>query len=418
MTDGDELAAKLLQVPAAPQRELRRKQHPAGWEPGVAWDPTTGSGELTVQLEDDPDPALWAELIADWGLDPSRCQVVPGSVQIRAWDANVGDGEVRRMRYYRATITGRTSGGDQADVAELCRKVMKRPGRARVAPPDTPRALVVALSDWQVGKGEGGGSQATVDRLLQCRDLVRARIRELAKAGRPVSTVYLVGLGDLVEGCRGHYESQTFTVDLDRTQQARVVRRLLLAYVDAVAELVPQVVLAAVPGNHGENRNGSGRAFTNVATDNDDLGTVEQVAEILAANPDRYGHVAVHLADDYTMALDVHGVVVAFTHGHTARNSGHAAQVLENWWRGQALGRRAVADADVLVAGHRHHLVVSESTGRTFLQAPAMDGGSHWFTSSSGNSSPPGVLTFAVGRDAYGERGWGDLAVLEPVELE
>ena len=66
----------------------------------------------------------------------------------------MGDGDVRRMRYYRATIVGRTSGSDQADVAELCRKVMKRPGRARVAPPDTPRALVVALSDWQVGKGE------------------------------------------------------------------------------------------------------------------------------------------------------------------------------------------------------------------------------------------------------------------------
>ena len=108
MTDGDELADKLLQVPAAPQRELRRKHHPAGWEPGVAWDPTTGRGELTVQLEDDPDPALWAEPL---GLDPTRCEVVPGSVQIRAWDANMGDGDVRRMptpRHHRRRTAAAT----------------------------------------------------------------------------------------------------------------------------------------------------------------------------------------------------------------------------------------------------------------------------------------------------------------------
>ena len=112
------------------------------------------------------------------------------------------------------------------------------------------------------------------------------------------------------------------------------------------------------------------------------------------------------------MALDIEGVVVAFTHGHTARKSGHAAAVLEDWWRGQAMGRQTVADADILVAGHRHHLVISEATGRTFLQCPAMDPGSDWYTSSTGNHSPSGMLTFCVGRDVYGARGWGDLELL------
>ena len=396
-----------------PEREQRRPEHPKGWEPGVAWDPTTGSGEIIVESDTAPDPAIWEHLIADWGLDPQRCSVVPGSVQIRAWDANVGNGEIRRLRYYRATLQGRAAVHDQADVDALCKQVMKRKPvkhASATTVADMPRALVVALSDWQVGKGEGDGTEGTVARLTAARDALAGRLRELRKVGRPVDTVYLIGLGDLVEGCEEHYASQTFTTDLDRTQQCRVVRRLILSSVDAVLD-TERVVLAAVPGNHGENRR-NGKAFTNVATDNDDLSTVEQVGEIMAANPDRYGHVATYLADDFTMALDVHGVVCAFTHGHTARKSGHAAAVLEDWWRGQVMGRQAVADADILTAGHRHHLVVSEASGRTFLQAPAMDPGSHWFTSSSGAHSPAGLLTYCVGRDAYGARGWGDMAVL------
>jgi hypothetical protein len=406
----DELINDLLAVPEPPERTPRRMDHPKGWEPGVAWDPTTGSGEIVVQSDRDPDPAIWDHLIADWGLDPSRCTVVPGSVQIRAWDMNVGDGEIKRMKYYRATIVGRTASVDRPDVEALCAEVMKRKPRKPVTV-EYDRALIVCLSDWQLGKGEGDGSAGTVDRILAARDQLVERIKELKRVGRAPSEIYLVGLGDLVEGCAEHYASQTFTADLDRAQQTRVVRRLILAFVDAVVDLAPRIVLAAVPGNHGENRK-DGKSYTNVATDNDDLTTVETVGEILAANPDRYGHISVVLAQDYTLALDVCGMVVAWNHGHTARKSGHAAAVMEDWWRGQVMGRQTISDADILVTGHRHHLVISESTGRTFLQCPAMDPGSAWYTASTGNHSPSGLLTFCVGRESYPSRGWGDLCVL------
>ena len=405
-----DIADELLSVPEPPKRNLRRPDHPKGWEPGVTYDPLSGSGQITVQSDDEPDPAIWEHLIADWGLDPQRCAIVPGSVQIRAWDANVGDGEIRRLKYYRATITARKPSESRADVDELCKQVMKRKPRKPVEV-DEPRAMVVSLSDFQLGKGEGDGSAGTIGRLMDARDALVQRLKQLKRIGRPVGTLYLIGMGDIVEGCDGHYAAQTFTVDLDRAQQNRVARRIILQYVDAVVDLVPRIVLGAVPGNHGENRK-DGKAFTNVATDNDDLTVFETVGEIMAANPDRYGHVSVCLAQDYTMALDIEGVVVAFTHGHTARKSGHAAAVVEDWWRGQAMGRQTVADADILVAGHRHHLVVSEATGRTFLQCPAMDPGSEWYTAATGNHSPAGMLTFCVGREAYGQRGWGDLELL------
>lgn len=380
------------------------RRHPSGWEPGIAWSGDAGT-ITTPPMDSEPTGGVWHELVADWGLDPATTEVVPGSIQVRAWDTHDG----RRLRYYRAALQAKSNTGERADIEALCAIVMRR--RSIVAPIITgERALLVALSDWQLGKGEGGGSAATTERICSAIDALPARLRELKRSGRAVGAVYLVGLGDLVEQCSGHYPAQAFTTDLDRREQLRLARRLILRAVDTVAPLVGRVVLAAVPGNHGENRNGSGKAYTRT-TDNDDLAVVEQVAEVLAALPARYGHVSTVLAESATLVLDVAGVPTAFAHGHKSGGGGHPAQRVEKWWQGQVMGRQPVADASLLLTGHYHHLIVSEGTGRTMVQVPAMDGGSEWFTDRTGASSPAGMLTLGVGT-AYGPRGWGDLAVL------
>lgn len=385
------------------------KSHPKGWEPGVVYEPGVGGTITTAPLEGEPDPALWAELIADWGLDPNVTEVVPGTVQVRGWDANVGGGELKRLRYYRATLRPRQATEDRADIDELCRLIESRKPYKTVVTDTGERALVVCVSDWQMGKGEGGGVEDTVARIGSAIDQLPARIRALKKIGRPVSSVYFLCMGDLVEQCSGHYDMQAFTVELDRREQMRLVRRLLIRAVDTVAGLTDRVVLAAVPGNHGENRR-DGKAYTSW-TDNDDLAVVEQVAEVLAANPDRYGHVATVLADDLTLVLDIAGTPVGLAHGHQMRGSGHPAGRVHKWWEGQALGRQPVADAQVLITGHLHHLLVAETSGRTHMQCPAMDGGSAWWTSTTGQHSPSGMLTFVAGSDC-GPRGWCDMEVL------
>jgi len=187
----------------------------------------------------------------------------------------------------------------------------------------------------------------------------------------------------------------------------RLARRLILQYVEAMLDLELPVVLGAVPGNHGENRR-NGQAFT-TWTDNDDLAVFEQVAEVLAHNADRYGAVSVPLgaiAEDLTLTLNIAGVPVGFAHGHQIKRGGPEA-----WWKGQALGRQQVADAEILVLGHKHHLMLSEATGRTILQCPAMDGGSYWWTAQTGQSAPSGMLAFLVG-SGCGPRGWSDLEVI------
>lgn len=391
-----------------PKRHTQK--HPTGWEPGISWDGKSGS--ITTVSTNEPDEAMWEVLIDDWGLDPTRTEVVDGSLQIRAWDTT-RDGETIRMKYYRATIKARTSSIDRADIDALCKLVEKRKPRA-VETSDGGRTFVCALSDWQLGKGEGGGTEATVERILGALDRAIARGKELRKVGRGSDTVLLAGLGDLVENCSGFYPMMEWQTDLNQREQDRLARRLLLNFIDGFVDAGYRVIALGVPGNHGENRgSGKGKAFTDFS-DNKDIVCFETVAEICSVSP-KYADVTFPLSaiakDDLTATLKVSGLPVAFAHGHQFRSGASTQAKVEGWWKGQALGRTAVSDAELLLCGHGHHFVVSEATGRTFIQAPAMDGGSNWFTSTTGQNSPAGMLTLNAGSMA-GIRGWGDLAIL------
>jgi hypothetical protein len=252
-----------------------------------------------------------------------------------------------------------------------------------------------------------GGTPEFIERLLETFDRLEQHAKSLRKR-YGITTVYLVGLGDLIENCDGHYAAQTFSVDLDRREQCRLVRRLILDVVERFVKLGWQIVVGAVPGNHGENRR-NGKAFTNVFMDNDDLAVVEQCAEIWEHNAERYGQVSVPtgaIAEDHTMTLNICGVSVGFAHGHQMR-----ANQAPLWWQKQAHGKQAIGSADILVSGHYHHFACSEGSGRFWVQVPAMDGGSRWWTAQTGASSPSGMLTFIAGKGC-GERGWSDLVIL------
>ena len=143
--------------------------------------------------------------------------------------------------------------------------------------------------------------------------------------------------------------------------------------------------------------------------DNDDLAIFEQVAEILAANPERYKHVSFLIAGtNLTLTLDVHGTIVGLAHGHQARSGGqNPIGKIANWWKGQSFGERPAGEASLLLTGHFHSLQVATHGPKTHIQAPSLDGGSQWFTEITGIESPGGLLTLTVGK-----RGWDDLKVL------
>jgi len=374
---------------------VQRRTHPKGWEPGV----DTAKGTLTVQAGDTP-PQDWSAIIRELGLDPEQWTVDESQpVQVRTWDS--GD---KRNFYYRATVIP-ASTASTPDVDDLIREVKRR----KPKPPEdilAERALVVCLADWQAGKSDHGGVEALVERLMALKDAVPKRVKEAQKTGRPISALYVVGMGDMVENCDGHYPQQTFAVELDRRQQVKLVRRLLTMMLSEWAKLPVKMVVGAVPGNHGENRK-NGKSFTTFE-DNDDLAVFEQVQEILAANPEAFGHIAWVLPDgDMTLTLDVCGTVVAFAHGHQARGSGIPLAKLRTWWKGKMAAMHPVGDATVLVFGHYHHLQVLQDGPRTIFGCPSNDGGSRWFEEQGGPTTACGTLTFVADKD-----GWHDLRIL------
>lgn len=385
-----------------------KEAHPPGWQPGITWSPTSGGDITTVAPNGtDADPAFWRLVISDWGLDPETTEIVPDSVQIRAWDMPMGKGEVLRARYYKARIRPRRAALPAMDAAELFKLATRRASATPPVANGEGVALVVNLSDFQIGKGEGGGTAATVERIRRALQATAARVKVLKRAGWNIVAVYLVGLGDLAEQCTGHYPSQAFTVDCDHRTQLQIVRGLLIFAVDLFVDLVPAIVVGAVPGNHGENRL-NGKAYTTV-TDNDDLAVFDQVQSALAMNPARYGHVTFAIADDLVLTQNVCGVEIGWTHMH--QGSGSGEKKIADWWRGQVMGNRPISSAQILNTAHYHHFLCSESTGRTIIQVPAMDGGSGWWTDKTGQSSPPGMVSYLAGTGC-GPRGWAELAII------
>jgi predicted phosphodiesterase len=365
-------------VQTAEELAVRKRK----WTPGVEW---LGS-EGTVTTEAITGDPRWGDILRKWDLDPDEFEVVE-PVLFNSWGGE--DGLTNRQ--FKAKVIRRAH--SSVDLEPLIAAALKhKPSKRTVTGDDV---LTVVLADWQIGKADHGGVEGTIRRVVEARDAVIQRARDLRKIGRGVARLNVLWTGDSVEGCLGHYPSQTFAIELDRRDQVKVTRRLLTDSLQAWAKHFEEITVAAVAGNHGENRNG-GKAFTGVQ-DNDDLAIVEQVSEILAANPDAFGHVRFAIARDaLTVTIPCGEWIIGVTHGHVARAAGTAETKLRRWWEGQAAGRQPIGDADVLVSGHYHHLRVADWGGCVWLQAPAMEGGSEWWRVSTGQASQIGMLTFVT----------------------
>ena len=397
-----------LENEAVPAPDLTQPDRPKGWEPGVVWDGTRG--ELTTDSVDGP-PANWDDLLRERGLDPARYEVVGDSLRWCSYDGwkrdAPGEKAYSAMCFsYKAEVRLRKGHSNDTSLEQLYREARKAK-----APKKTPgtgdSTLVVALSDFQLGNPDGGGTPAQIDALAALPDLILDRLAQLKRSGTQIGTVCVAGLGDLVEGTCGFYPSQEFRVELDRREQTRVVRRNVRDIIKAVSGRAEHVIATAVPGNHGENRK-NGKAYTR-PSDNDDVAVFEQVAEILRENP-IYDNVGFRLpGDGIAISVELSGQTVSFTHGHVPKMRGTPVNTLWEWWKDQAHGRAYphLAQASILVSGHYHHLNVKEQEGRLLLICPSLTNVGDYFADAKGVNTVPGTLTFVVTPD-----GWDDLKVL------
>jgi hypothetical protein len=393
---------KLLQTSNNPASEPKLKKIGAEWQAGVVWNGDEGTITTTaLPLEEAPN---WDSILRIWGLDPTKFRVVE-PVLFNVW----GNPDALLNRQWKGKVVQIADDTRKEDLSELEKEIKKHKPNLKTSFVGQ-GAMVVVLSDWQIGKADGDGLKGTIERILNGIDKVEVRIKELEKLKRPIGKLMVLWTGDSIEGCVGHYAQQTFSVELDRRDQVKVARRLLRDALMRWSKYFTEVQVLAVGGNHGENRNGSGKSYTSL-NDNDDVAIVEQVAEILETNQEAYGHIQFAIPKDrLSITAEAAGWVLGITHGHTARRGGTGTeQKLRRWLEGQSLGRRNVGGADVLVSGHYHHFRVADWGGCVWLQAPAMDGGSDWWQEMSGEKSESGILTFCM----YPEVRVTDIAILK-----
>jgi len=375
---------KTSEINSVQKTEPRQRQ--AEWLPGVTWQGEEGT-VTTQPMEGDNSPD-WSGVLRMWGLDPEHFQVVE-PVLFNVWGDTLGV----LNRQWKGKVV-RKGKQEVADIEALIAEIKKHKPRERKEMTGG-ASLIVCASDWQVGKRDGDGLKGLVGRWLQAVDDVEFRIKELKKIGRPIDSITVLCLGDLVEGCDGHYDIQTFTVEVDRRDQVKIARRLLRDALIRWSKVVPNITVAAIGGNHGENRK-NGKAFTTL-NDNDDVALVESVAEIFQANPEAYGQIRFAIpTEELSLTLEVNGKIIGITHGHLARSAGSPEAKLRRWIADQTLGRQLIGDCDILVSGHYHSFRLADWGGVKWLQAPALDGGSVWWRQSKGEVAAVGVLTFLV----------------------
>lgn len=405
----DELHRRLAAIEGRddPTEVTKARKAPAGWEPGVVWDGTAGM--ITTAPVFEP-PGDWDEVLRARGLDPEVFEVVGDTLKwcsYDGWRRDEPGGEAYSALCYsfRAEIRRKHS---PTAIPEDVYLDARRARKAKKAPESAESAFVVCLSDWQLGNKDNGGLDDQLQKLADLPDQLVARVKALRKAGNPVGEILIAGLGDLVESTCGFYPAQQFRIALDRRDQVKVVRRALRDIVMAVAPLAEKVTVCAVAGNHGENRS-AGKAFTS-PNDNDDVAVFEQVAEILAQNPEAFGHVGFRLPRErIAVSVSAGGKIVAFTHGHVPKPKGGPVPTMWEWWKNQAHGRAypGIADADILVTGHFHHLNLKEQEGRVLFITPSLTRVGEYWADANGTTTRAGTLTFLVNPN-----GWSDLTIL------
>ncbi|MDN6706916.1 hypothetical protein [Corynebacterium glyciniphilum] len=348
---------------------------PSGWTPGVQWDGETGS-VTTYPREDAEAPRneQWDSVLERFGLDPES-YMVDGPVRHSAWDVP-GHGI---QHAHKARIVERPE--RRFDIEDLLDAVYADPDY-----PDNPRSgwRTIMLSDTHIGKSleDGGGTDIIISRWKNSVDR--------ALEDGPFEGINLVFGGDLIEGYVSQHGKNIGGCDLTLTEQIRVASHMVSDTIQQCLGAAEEVVVAAVPGNHGE----STRVANVSMTDSHDLQIVNNVQQALelARLDDRvsFYYPEPNTGDVTYTAGDLTYTVV---HGH--RFSGGPVNGAEKWWSGQITNDRPPASSDVLLFGHFHGMRAWSYTARRWIMcAPALETESRWFANSTGATGNPGVLIF------------------------
>lgn len=387
-----------------PNRPRRDDSIPQ-WTPGITYD--DDGGELRTRPRPTVPPGLRpaddttpddAEILAEFDLDPSLWTVT--NMARSKWQAANGEWrESFKARFKRRGHGAAFAPGEAEEILAKYAHVRRHRSRIR-EDARAHRTLMVPVGDLQLGKPDGGGSAATVERFASLTSKVREQLIDVGGVDRLI----LPWLGDCIEGLVSQGSRNVARLDITVTEQVRLYRRLMLHQIETLGTYASNVLIPVVPGNHDETF----RQQTMPITDSWAIEGASAVADALKLSG-AHDHVQFVFPEEEegVITVDIGGLVLGFTHGHLFGTTPNNAV---KWWQGQSHGRQAVGQADILVSAHWHHLRVEHNGGnRMWIQIPALDGGSDWFRRQRGDDIPAGMLTMWL---TPGEgTGWRDLRI-------
>lgn len=334
--------------------------------------------------------------------DPDEFEIVDDTVRMTTWQQSKaledGTRDVVQLYSYGARFVRKPRQRlPEADIeahrAEVRKwRIPKQPAAKKVATRPHVGA-VINLADIQGGKSEGGGVEATKQRLHDGLENVTRWLDRMAQ-DFTIGELVLVNNGDPMENCAGNYASQPFMVELNHRQQMNFVLDTWEQYARHLFPRYERARFVSVLCNHGEfGRMGGPK---NQTSDSDNAGGF--LAETLRRVLDRpeFEHVEWTIPhDEMNVYADVASVPLGFNHGH--KIGGNDAGGFEKWLNGQVRADDRAHRVKVWQTAHRHNFQTFDLGSCFVHQSPSLDGGSKWLTDMTGRYSRSGILAYLVG---------------------
>jgi predicted phosphodiesterase len=360
-----------------PAKAQHRPAPVTQWQPGVTIMGDTA--EIRTPLQPASQSLDDRRMLTEAGLDPDEWVITKTTQHVRYSDV---DGSPELTQYW-LRATKQPKGISAEDMEEiLSHYIGYFPVTERT---NDDRILLVPSGDLQLGKPSGGGTEATIERFARYTNEVAA---DLSASGGVQKLVLFWG-GDCIEGIVSQNGRNIAYLDLPITAQVRVYRRLMMHQIITLAPYAQEVLVAVVPGNHDETT----REQMMPHTDSWAIEGASAAADYFEGRPG-YEHISWAFPDEGEPHLAVKiddQLTLGFTHGHV---TGSNPSKVIDWWKKQSHGRQPVGEADILVSAHFHHLRVEfTGGGRTWIQIPAMDGGSDYYRQRTGEAVVNGQIT-------------------------
>ena len=330
----------------------------------------------------------WEAFLQEQGFDPSEFEII-GTPRVSKWQTYHGDW-LSSYRFNFKRIT------QQTDLQLVWKTAKAAARRGKPFVPNSDKAFVIMLSDFQLGKTDHRGNHEQT--ILSIFDSY-LRIENKVKQLKP-KQVIIAELGDIVEGFSNKADMQQLhTNSLSIMQQVDLAITLIWDLVKRLNKYCDNVTYATVASNHCQFRVNKQQVGL---PGQDDWGIfIAKQIHKLSQETQTSVRVLIPEPSDESLALDVFGDqfhVLGLWHGHQSPRP----EQVPDFWTKQAFGRQPIHAASIGLTGHFHHLRVQElgahSNGgsRYWIQGKTMDTGSNWWRLNSGSESTPGIVCFEL----------------------